>query len=79
MNPLAVAVTFAARLANVVDSKFALANIVTGLGRNRATLSALVVNQALDLVIGVLGGTRSTVLIEGTNAALRTVRAGDLV
>lgn len=76
--PSAVAVSLAARLADIVDSKLPLANIVTGLGRNRAALPALVVYQALDLAIRVPGGARSAVLVEGANAALGAVGAGDL-
>lgn len=74
-----MAVALAARLTNIIDSKLALANIITRLSRNRATLSALVIYQALNLVVGVPGGTRSAVLVESAHAALRAVRAGNLL
>lgn len=65
-----MAVALAARVANIVDGQLALAHIIAGLGGNRATLSALVVKQALDLVVGILRASRSTILVEGADAAL---------
>jgi hypothetical protein len=49
----AVTVALAARAADVINRKLALANIVARLRGNRATLSTLVIHQPLDLVVRV--------------------------
>lgn len=74
-----MAVAFAAGVRNVVDSKLAVIDVVARLSRHAATATAAMVKELLDLVVGVAGGPRSTLLVEGAKASLRAVRAGNLL
>lgn len=79
MTTLAVAVTFAARLGHIIHRQLALAHIVARLRGDRAALPALVVQQALDLAVRVLGRAGCAALVEGADAALLAVGAGNLL
>ena len=66
-------------IVNEVDRQFALGYIIAGLGWDAPALFASMVDDTLELVIGVLGRARSTVLVKGANTTLRAFGASNLL
>ena len=74
----AVTVAIAARILNIVNSKLSVVDVVAFFSRNTTTLSATMVENALNQFDGPIRVAASAALEEGANRSPLAARAGNL-